>query len=130
MREIFWPSPQPFIKNGDRCVICYNLCGPQGPRQLGTCQHILYHPRCWITLMVIRRICLQCKASFDYLLYAQFNLQVTMPKQWEYNQYDSHNQPQAWCVNMWWIGKWACQLLNRKSIQQMAIRQIPYSKDM
>lgn len=128
--EIFWPSPQPIIKNGDQCVICYNLYGPKGPWQLGTCQHILSHPWCWITLMVIRRICLQYKASFDYCLYAQFNPQVTMPKHWEYNQYDMPKQPQAWCVDMWWIGKWACQLLNRKSIQQMVVRQIPYSKDM
>jgi hypothetical protein len=85
MGEIFWPSPQPFIKNEEQCVICYNLYGRKGPWQLSICQHILYHPQCWITLMVIRRRCLQCKASFDYRLYAQFNLQVTMPKHWEYN---------------------------------------------
>jgi len=60
-REFLWPTPQPFMQNGELCLICCSPFGPKGAWILGTCQH-MYHPQCLITLIVARRRCPQCRA--------------------------------------------------------------------
>ncbi len=67
-REFLWPTPQPFMQNGELCLICCSPFGPKGAWILGTCQH-MYHPQCLITLIVARRRCPQCKAPLHWHLY-------------------------------------------------------------
>ncbi len=63
----------------------------------------MYHLQCLITLIVSRKRCQQCRAPFHRHLYAQFNFQIVMVEHWEYNQYNTLNQPQTWGANMQWI---------------------------
>jgi hypothetical protein len=55
-REFLWPTLQPFMQNGELCLICCSPFGLEGGWILGTCQHI-YHLQCLITLMMVRRRC-------------------------------------------------------------------------
>jgi hypothetical protein len=99
--ELLWPTTQPFIQNGELCLICCFSFGLEGTWLLGTCQH-MYHLPCLITLMVARKRCPQCRAPFYQCLYEQFSFQTTMPQHWE-DMFNTPNRPQAWGTNMKWI---------------------------
>jgi hypothetical protein len=68
--------------------------------------------QCLIMLMVARKRSSQCKAPFHHCLYAQFNLQATMPKHWDIinitHLIGKHGVKKTWDG----FGKWACHLLH------------------
>jgi len=124
--ELLWPTPQPFMQNGELCLICYSPFGPKGAWILNTCQH-MYHPQCLITLMVARRRCPQCRALFHWRLYEQLSLRMIMSQHWEYNMFDTPNRPQAWDVD---LESWHACYFMEESIWWMIIWQIHDSEGM
>jgi hypothetical protein len=89
-RELLWPTPQPFMQNGELCIICYSPFEPEGAWILGTGQH-MSHPQCLIILMVARRRYPQCRAPFHWCLYEQFSFRMAMLQHWEYNKFNTPN---------------------------------------
>jgi hypothetical protein len=51
IRELLWPTLQPFTQIGELCLICCSPFRPKSAWILGTCQY-MYHLQCLITLMV------------------------------------------------------------------------------
>jgi hypothetical protein len=125
----FYYSPQPFTKNGDQFVICYNLYGPKGAWQLGTCHH-MYHLPCLIMLMVARRRCPQCKAPFHRHLYAKVNIQTAMLKHWEYNWYNTSIDLNHGVQRCNGLASGHITYFIEESIWQMTIEKILNSKGM
>ena len=103
---LLWPTISEFIKDGTTYIICQEPFRPKGGWNFGMCKHV-YHPRCLILPMVMRKQCAQCKALFYLRLYKTFGLEDYMPEHFEFDEENLMGTMNRghWGKDMLWMWK-------------------------
>jgi hypothetical protein len=69
------------------CQVCFDLLGPKGAFQLGSCGHV-FHVGCIQQSALHRMECPQCRAPLPRRFYELFGIQAEMPIGFEFNEWN------------------------------------------